>query len=207
MNKAPSDFLRRALKPPYVALLTCLILFLTTTSQISKLERQAAPLIAELRGMVPRGYGIESFAKEYLADPFGKAMGLSQHQLQLCRQLAAFVPAYKTSLKWRNMALFGAFLALLFLSYQRFGSRWRMILHEWKKRLQIAATEAMNRKFMAAASERFSKMQRKSDPMKSAVVHIIVSCPSCRKELRVPTGKGRIRITCSACGNKFETTT
>ena len=207
MNKALSDFLRQALKPPYVALLTCLILFLTTTIQISKLEQQAAPLIIELKATARQGYGIESFAKEYLADPFGKAMGLSQHQLQLCRQLASFVPAYETSLKWRNMTLFGAFLALLFLSYQRFGSRWTMILRKWKQRLQLAATEAMNRKFMAAAAERFSKTQRKSNPMKSAVVHIIVSCPSCRKELRVPTGNGRIRITCSSCGNKFETTT
>ncbi|MBQ9832250.1 MAG: hypothetical protein IJO48_00810 [Clostridia bacterium] len=30
------------------------------------------------------------------------------------------------------------------------------------------------------------------------------SCPRCLQRLRVPKGKGKIRITCSKCGNKFE---
>ena len=29
-------------------------------------------------------------------------------------------------------------------------------------------------------------------------------CPSCRAMLRVPRGKGRIRVTCRKCGNAFE---
>ena len=28
-------------------------------------------------------------------------------------------------------------------------------------------------------------------------------CPQCMQKLRVPRGKGKIRITCSKCGNKF----
>ena len=29
-------------------------------------------------------------------------------------------------------------------------------------------------------------------------------CPSCRAMLRVPRGKGKIRVTCRKCGNAFE---
>ena len=30
-------------------------------------------------------------------------------------------------------------------------------------------------------------------------------CPQCGQRLRVPRGKGRIRVTCTNCGNVFET--
>ena len=30
-------------------------------------------------------------------------------------------------------------------------------------------------------------------------------CPQCAQRLRVPRGKGRIRVTCINCGNVFET--
>ena len=29
-------------------------------------------------------------------------------------------------------------------------------------------------------------------------------CPSCKAMLRVPRGKGKIRVTCRKCGNAFE---
>lgn len=30
------------------------------------------------------------------------------------------------------------------------------------------------------------------------------SCPSCKSKLRVPKGKGKIKITCSKCGQRFD---
>ena len=30
-------------------------------------------------------------------------------------------------------------------------------------------------------------------------------CPQCTQRLRVPRGKGKLRVTCTRCGNKFET--
>ena len=30
-------------------------------------------------------------------------------------------------------------------------------------------------------------------------------CPQCTQRLRVPRGKGRLRVTCTRCGNVFET--
>jgi len=29
-------------------------------------------------------------------------------------------------------------------------------------------------------------------------------CPQCAQRLRVPRGKGRLRVTCTRCGNRFE---
>lgn len=31
-----------------------------------------------------------------------------------------------------------------------------------------------------------------------------VTCPSCRQRVRVPRGKGKLRVTCPRCRNKFE---
>jgi hypothetical protein len=35
----------------------------------------------------------------------------------------------------------------------------------------------------------------------------IFSCPHCAQQLRVPSGRGRIRITCTICSNVFEEST
>lgn len=207
MNKSLTDFLSRALRPPYVVLMTCLLLFLSTTAEISSLERQAAPMIAELKGTTTKGYGIDSFAHEYLADPFGKAIGLSEHQLQLCREIASFVPAYQANLRWRKLALWAGILTLLFLAYKKPGSRLAAIVAELRRKLNMAAIQQIVREAKSQAARRFPQAQRKATPMKGAVVSNIVRCPSCNQELRVPSGKGRIRITCAGCGHKFETTT
>jgi predicted Zn finger-like uncharacterized protein len=34
--------------------------------------------------------------------------------------------------------------------------------------------------------------------------YMIVECPSCRSRLRIPTNKGRIRITCPSCSHQFQ---
>ncbi len=35
----------------------------------------------------------------------------------------------------------------------------------------------------------------------------IVKCPVCGTSLRLPSGKGKLRVTCTSCGEKFETVT
>lgn len=35
----------------------------------------------------------------------------------------------------------------------------------------------------------------------------VVKCPSCSIKLRLPSGKGKLRVTCRECGHKFETVT
>ena len=34
--------------------------------------------------------------------------------------------------------------------------------------------------------------------------HRYYACPRCRQKIRVPRGKGKIRITCPKCGERFE---
>ena len=38
-------------------------------------------------------------------------------------------------------------------------------------------------------------------------IYSFFKCPECSTVLRVPKGKGRVRVTCKACGHKFERTT
>jgi len=207
MNKGLSEFLKQALQPPYVALMTCVLLFLSATAEMARMERQVAPTIAELKGFVPKEYGIVSFKHEYLTDPFGKAIGLSERQLQLCREIASYVPGYESSLGWRNATLLAGGLTLLFLAYKRQGSKLAILITELRRRLNAAALQVILRKLKEFVAERFPGRQQKAAPMKNAMVNNIIPCPSCHQELRVPSGKGRIRVTCSACGHRFETTT
>ena len=37
--------------------------------------------------------------------------------------------------------------------------------------------------------------------------HRYLKCPNCRQQLRVPRGKGRLRVTCRSCGTTFEAKT
>ncbi len=42
------------------------------------------------------------------------------------------------------------------------------------------------------------------DRRKQSRDYVFFRCPSCRAMLRVPRGKGKIRVTCRKCGNAFE---
>ena len=43
-----------------------------------------------------------------------------------------------------------------------------------------------------------------TDRRKQSKDYVFFRCPSCRAMLRVPRGKGKIRVTCRKCGNAFE---
>lgn len=45
----------------------------------------------------------------------------------------------------------------------------------------------------------------RKNPTWSEIKHYkYLICPQCTQRLRVPRGKGRLRVTCTRCGNKFE---
>ncbi len=55
-----------------------------------------------------------------------------------------------------------------------------------------------------------SKEKRKKEPnpfrraYDESKAYRILICPQCSQRLRVPRGKGRIRVTCTRCGNRFD---
>ena len=89
---------------------------------------------------------------------------------------------------------------------QKFMTLWIAVCGIWKK---LAA-------FFRNAFEKISSLfQRKTVPERKTHKRSIPTysdlkqykyfhCPQCRQQLRVPRGKGRLRVTCTRCGNKFE---
>ena len=62
---------------------------------------------------------------------------------------------------------------------------------------------AENARFLA----KIRPMQRKLSTTVSHLKdkeHRYFRCPNCKQQMRVPKGKGRIRITCRSCGITFE---
>lgn len=86
-----------------------------------------------------------------------------------------------------------------------------------------ARTNTQNLKYLAAVTavktffkEKFGKVGQKSGstasqkPKKKRPTlqelrqYKYFVCPQCAQRLRVPRGKGRLRVTCTRCGNRFE---
>jgi len=40
--------------------------------------------------------------------------------------------------------------------------------------------------------------------IESLIDYRVINCPSCKGRLRVPKGKGKIKITCPKCSNSFQ---
>lgn len=80
------------------------------------------------------------------------------------------------------------YAALLILVYTYF----RMMSRNYAKR------SAENQKFLKI----FKVFDRKKKQIQDKE-HAYFKCPNCKKQLRVPKGKGRISIHCPQCGTDF----
>lgn len=199
-----------AFRPVHVVLVLCLIVFLWNSNELASIERDIAPAVAELKAASPgaEGSGMQFFLREYMKAPFGKAIGMSERQLQRCQYIFTRIPAYEAALKWRNDALFIGLGTLLFLGLKRrFSPQGRKLGFS---DLRNAAQRQLRRLAMAL-SPWMARMQeraaQKTGGATPSAVHNIVPCPECRKQLRIPAGKGRIRVACPGCGARFETLT
>jgi len=204
-------FPTRAFRPVHVVLLACLVVFLWNSNELASIEREIAPALAELKAANPgaaHGTGMDFFLREYMSAPFGKAIGMSERQLQLCHHVFTRIPAYEAALAWRNNALFIGFSTLLFLGFKRIFSPAGRKLDFYDLR-NVALL--LLRRITTAASPFLSKMQQRAGQKRAGAapcaVHNIVTCPECRQQLRIPAGKGRIRVTCTACGARFDSVT
>ena len=105
----------------------------------------------------------------------------------------------------RYVYLFG--VALFFYSVYRALSR------------NIAAREAENQKYLQITNRiknwRYFRQQKKqgtytytqSEQSRNgaygSTVYAYYYCPSCKQQVRIPAGKGRVTVTCPRCGEKF----
>ena len=199
----------RTLRPVHLVLIACAIVFAWNSNELASVEREIAPALTELTAATPgavHGSGMRYFIREYQADPFRVAVGLSSRQLQLCRQISASIPAYESARSWRNKAVGIGVLALLFLGLGRY-------LPAMKRGASSAeyqqAAWLLSQRLAMLKSRVLAKLppwllRKRGTPH---AVHSIVTCPSCSRKLRLPAGKGRLRATCPGCGTQFECVT
>ena len=77
---------------------------------------------------------------------------------------------------------------------------WRMMS------MNVAKRRAENERFLSffrSLRKDPQKAEEKKRRKEEKKTHAYFRCPECRKELRVPRGKGKIRITCPHCGHQF----
>ncbi len=61
-----------------------------------------------------------------------------------------------------------------------------------------------NDKFMFWWRDISTKINKKINRVKDNKTHKFIKCPKCRQLLRLPRGRGKIRIVCPKCSNTFE---
>lgn len=63
---------------------------------------------------------------------------------------------------------------------------------------------AENQKFLAFWNRFKGWYQKKKNRLNDQKYYKFYHCPGCRQTLRLPKGRGKIRITCPKCGKVFE---
>ena len=93
---------------------------------------------------------------------------------------------FKSSILW--------LLAVAALAYCYF----RMFSRNMEKR------RAENRRYLQIKYKFTNGFRNWRDRQKQRKDYCFFRCPGCKAMLRVPRGKGKIRVTCRKCGNAFE---
>ena len=68
----------------------------------------------------------------------------------------------------------------------------------------VAARSEENRKYLSYRNRFFGSFRLLKSCFRQRKDYAFFRCPSCREVVRVPRGKGKIRITCPRCGYAFE---
>lgn len=82
-------------------------------------------------------------------------------------------------------------LVLIIYSYYRIFSR------------DINARYRENQKFLDSVEPLRRKVFTSKTRYDNRKTYKYIKCPSCKLKMKVPRGKGKIRVTCKSCGNKF----
>lgn len=91
----------------------------------------------------------------------------------------------------KTAALSAAALVLIIYSYYRIFSR------------DISARYAENKKFLTTLDPLRRKFFSSKNKYDNRKVYKYIKCPKCKFEMKVPKNKGKIRVTCKKCGEKF----
>lgn len=104
------------------------------------------------------------------------------------------------TLNWLRITLSGIGIMLILLAVLRSFST------------NVAKRRAENDTFLSVfrrgnseerRKEKEERKARKQKRRENEKTYAYFFCPKCKKELRVPRGKGKIRITCPNCGEQF----
>ena len=68
----------------------------------------------------------------------------------------------------------------------------------------VARRREENGRYLQLKYKLTGGVKNRVDRWKQRKEFVFFRCPDCRAMLRVPRGKGRIRVTCRKCGNAFE---
>jgi DNA-directed RNA polymerase subunit RPC12/RpoP len=94
----------------------------------------------------------------------------------------------------RNPFLYLGALALLIFAYYRILSR------------DFAARKAENEHYLKGSEIMRAQVKMARQKFSERKIYRYFKCPGCGQEVRVPKGKGRIRITCPKCHIRFDST-
>ena len=73
----------------------------------------------------------------------------------------------------------------------------RMFSRNYQKRAEE------NQKFLELKGKAATFLKREKEYFEQRKTHHIYKCPSCKRKIRVPKGKGKICITCPKCHTEF----
>lgn len=93
----------------------------------------------------------------------------------------------------KTAALSAAALVLIIYSYYRIFSR------------DVNARYVENKKFLSTVDPLRRKFFSSKNKYDNRKVYKYIKCPKCKFEMKVPKNKGKIRVTCKSCGEKFIT--
>lgn len=90
-----------------------------------------------------------------------------------------------------GMIIWGIALAMLIYAYFRMFSR------------KVNKRFAENYKYLNIKNKFTGFFKKRIDRIKQSKTHKFFKCPGCKAVVRVPKGKGKIKITCPKCGVQF----
>lgn len=143
--------------------------------------------------MVPKTQGSGETMRERIVRFMAGRNG--NDQLNRFLLLADVVLLLLSSILSRYSRLGGLFyllvLVLLGLTYYRMLSR------------DLYRRRSENERYLHVKNQLFAKIRVLRERWKQRKDYKFFSCPSCKAVMRVPRGRGKIRIVCHKCGNSF----